>query len=458
MRLWSFIREAMLRYPNQVISENDASLSYEYIVAFAEQFSQRLKKEKSCAILCSSEMASAMALLSCFAAGVTAIPLSFRYGSIHCNKILNRIQPSAVITDIDGGLNILNVSDFCYKEPEESPALIMCTSGTTGTPKGVMLSEQNIQTNVKDICEYFKLSSKDSIFITRPLYHCAVLTGEFLSALMSGCQIRFYSGQFHPKEILESIEKHQMSVFCGTPTMLSLMARIRKKENLSCLKKIAISGECMSKEAGKRIAQAFPNAAIYHVYGLTEACPRVSWLPPKLFLENADAVGIPLFSVTLKILKENNSPATQGESGMLWIKGANVMLGYYDDPQATERVLKKGWLCTGDIAMIDEHGLLKIKGRSDDLIIRGGMNIYPAEVESALKMDDRVKEVFVYSFVHPLTGVELGMKISGDFNSKEEIQKICAEYLPSYQRPSKIELVDELPKSSSGKIIRRRST
>jgi len=107
--------------------------------------------------------------------------------------------------------------------------------------------------------------------------------------------------------------------------------------------------------------------------------------------------------------------------------------------------------------MIDEHGFLKIKGRSDDLIIRGGMNIYPAEVESALKIDDRVKDVFVYSFVHPLTGVELGMKISGDFHSKEEIQKICDEYLPSYQRPSKIEFVDELPKNESGKIRREKA-
>lgn len=132
------------------------------------------------------------------------------------------------------------------------------------------------------------------------------------------------------------------------------------------------------------------------------------------------------------------------------------MLGYYRDPEKTGKVLKDGWLCTGDIAVINEAGFLKIKGRNDDLIIKAGMNIYPAEIEAALKQDPRVKEVLVYSFRHPF-GTQIGLKIAGDFDSVDAVKRFCSQALPSFQVPSAIELLDELPKSGSGKIIRRAS-
>ena len=120
----------------------------------------------------------------------------------------------------------------------------------------------------------------------------------------------------------------------------------------------------------------------------------------------------------------------------------------------TNEVLKDGWLCTGDLAFIDSYGLLHIKGRNDELIIRGGMNIYPQEIEAALKTDDRVREVLVYKYDNKFTGVEIGMKISGEFSNVKEVQKLCTQILPAYQIPSQIELLDQLKKNASGKIIR----
>ncbi len=455
MRLWNFVREHMLKHPNQRIYEKQASLSFEETAIWAESFASKLTGIECCAILCSSEMAAAISVLACFAARVTAVPLSMRYGEAHCNKILKTIRPNAIISDMSGEIIVYKFKDSQYIVPPEPPALIMCTSGTTGKPKGAMLTERNIITNVSDIADYFKMEKDDNILIARPLYHCAVLTGEFLTAIVRGVNIRFYSEQFNPTRMLELIREHRIHVFCGTPTLLSAMARFNRGDAAQTLRHICISGECMSATVGSKIRASFPNCKIYHVYGLTEACPRVSYLPPDRFSEYPDCVGIPLKSVSVKILNQSGLPCDENEEGILYVKGDNVMLGYYRDPEKTRGVLKDGWLCTGDIAVVNDEGFLKIKGRSDDLIIKAGMNIYPQEVESFMKTDPRVKDVLVYADRSPIMGVGIGMKISGDFSSVEEVKALAKQILPSYAVPSKIELLPELARNGSGKIKRK---
>lgn len=454
MRLWDDIREAMLRHPFQTICEGSAEMSFEEVVIYSELFAHRLSGATSCAILCGSEMAASIALLSCFAAGVTAVPLSVRYGTVHCSRILEAISPDVVVTDMDGELQALQLSDSQYAPPGKHPALIMCTSGTTGRPKGVMLSEKNLTANLTAIASYFRIGKEDSILIARPLYHCAVLTGEFLISLVKGTKIRFYSEAFNPKALLDLINEYAITAFCATPTLLSIMTRFTRKGAGRSLRHIVVSGECMGKETGKRIAGTFSGADIYHVYGLTEAAPRISYLPPAEFSKHPDSVGIPLPGVSLKILKSDATPAGTNEEGVLWVRGDNVMMGYYNDPDQTQKVLRDGWLCTGDIALIDQNGLIKIRGRKDDLIIRAGMNIYPQEVENSVKQDSRVREVLVYGLTDGPAGVQLGMDIVGNFASVEEVKNLCAQTLPGYQIPTQIRLLDALPKNGSGKIIR----
>lgn len=455
MELWNYLKNKMQMNLQQEICENDASMTFEEMIVFAEGFSKKLKGIKCCAILCKSEMAASMSLLSCFAAGVTALPLSQRYGELHCNKILDVISPDAVITDQDGDFQIIYIKDSVYKEPCVHPALIMCTSGTTGVPKGAMLTETNVMTNVSDIALYFGMEKSDTILISRPLYHCAVLTGEFLTALVKGVKIRFYSGTFNPAAVLKMLKTYGITTFCGTPTLLSMMARFKRGTDEDFLQHICISGECMSKETGLNIAEAFPNADIYHIYGLTEACPRVSYLPPNKFREHADCVGVPLRSVSLKILSHDGFPVNANEIGTLWVKGDNVMAGYYNNPEKTSEVLKDGWLCTGDLALLTEEGLLKIKGRGDDMIIKAGMNIYPQEIESALKLDHRVKDVYVRGYTDDKFGVQIELNITGDFLNASEVKDLCRINLLAYQIPARINLLDEIPKNGSGKIIRR---
>lgn len=134
MKLWNRIRQALLQNPSQTLCERNAAMTYKELAAFAERFAKRLKGERCCAILCRSEMAAAMGLLSCFAAGVTAVPLSLRYGEAHCRKILDFISPSCLVTDTYGELMVTYFGEAKYIRPKAHPALIMCTSGTTGTP------------------------------------------------------------------------------------------------------------------------------------------------------------------------------------------------------------------------------------------------------------------------------------------------------------------------------------
>lgn len=456
MKLWHEIKEKMLCFPTQKVCEEGAEMSYEDLTVYAEVLAEQMRGIRCCAVLCRSEMAAAISLLACFAAGVTAVPLSWRYGEIHCQKILARIGPDALMTDEEGRLHIRRLPGAAFRAPSPRPALIMCTSGTTGTPKGAQLSEDNILCNVADIADYFAIGKTDAILIVRPLYHCATLTGEFLLSLTKGCRIRFYSEKFNPPQLLQLIDKYRISVLCGTPTLLGMLARFNRGQ-ATTLRHLCVSGECMSPAVGRQIAAAFPLAEIYHVYGLTEAGPRVAWLPPRYFADFPDCVGLPLRSVSLRIRKENGQPAARGEQGMLYVKGKNVMTGYYDDPGMTRKVLCDGWLKTGDIAEITPEGFLKIKGRKDDLIIKAGMNIYPQEIEAALRRDARVREVMAYGYKTPGGQTQIGLQIAGAFSSVDEVRQLCGKLLPAYQVPLTVELLPELAKNGSGKIRRRRA-
>lgn len=455
MKLWKKLKEKMLEQPAQLVCEADKHQTFQEMAVEAELFSENLIGIRCCAILCESEMMAAKALLACFAAGVTAVPLSMRYGSVHCQKILDAISPDAIIRDNSGSLTVEHLPNPEYTVPMHPPVLIMCTSGTTGTPKGAMLSDTNILTNVSDIADYFGIGPEDTILISRPLYHCAVLTGEFLTALWKGTNIRFLSAPFNPPALPSLIQQYGITAFCGTPTLVGLMCRfVRKGERLP-LKHVCISGECMDRETGLRIADALPDAEIYHIYGLTEASPRVAYLPSAFFREYPDCVGMPLKSVEIKVVRAYGDYARENEEGILYVKGENVMLGYYNNPEKTNEVLSGGWLCTGDTVSINEKGFLKIKGRSDDMIIKAGMNIYPQEIESALKTDPRVREALAYGYLS-IAGTQIGLNVAGDFCSEEEVMSLCREVLPQYQLPQRINLLPELEKNGSGKIKRSR--
>ena len=463
LTLWKTIRENMIKRPQTTVSENDFEMTYADIIRYVESVAPLLGNGIHI-VRCQSEMKTGIALLCCMAAGVTAVPLSERYGEKHCQRIEETVSASYLITDKDCGcfLAVRKLSG----EPmpteltgsgTERTALILYTSGTTGIPKGAMLTEKNLLADLDGICRYFAAGETDSILITRPLYHGAVLTGEFLLALLKGMHIVFYPKEFNPTEWLDILLQKKISVMGGTPTLFSLFSRFSKRSDKAhSLRNLIVSGEKLTRSVAERIRAAFPKADIYSVYGLTEASPRVSYLPPHLFDEVPESAGIPISGVRLKLDDGNGKEPESGSPGELCVAGDNVMKGYFQNPDATKRVLRDGWLHTGDMAYRDERGLLFVCGRKDDMILHAGINIYPCEIENELLRIPGVREALAFGIPDEICGQRIGVRVVGDNLSVDAILNFCRKHLPPYEVPSEVEISDCLPHNGSGKLVRKR--
>ena len=375
-------------------------------------------------ILCDNPQNAIKWFFTCWEQGKTAVMLSSKYGTADC--LIDTLKLPYLLTD--NGIETTGEEQF-ETEDLTDISLIMPTSGSTGKPKGVMLTGTGLATNISDILEYFPLNNSDKILIVRPLSHAAVLTGELLAGLCVGADIAFHDS-FSPIDIAQKIIEEQITVFCGTPTMFHHICRIvvRKKQTLP-LRLAAVSGEMLSAETAKLMRQAMPNTQIFHVYGLTEASPRVSYLPPELFDKYHTSVGLPLKSVNVKV-----------EDGELLASGSNVMKSYYAGSPQGE------WLHTGDNAEII-NGLIYLKGRADDMIIRGGVNIYPQEIESKLPFD-----CVAYGISDGITQ-KIGLKAQTEL-SQTEVFAVCKKELSPHLLPDIIEIVKELKRTESGKLKR----
>lgn len=437
--LYKFLKSKMLQFSNQTISDGTRTITYKELLNEAENYASNLTENKY-GILFDSDLDTAKALLACLYARKTAVMLSKKYGDLHTKRIIDAIGLSFIISD--EGIQTVETITHEYEDLNDV-AIIMCTSGTTGIPKGAMITHDNLITNLTDINAYFNINSSDHILIARPLYHCAVLTGEFLISLIKGLKITFVSEGFIPNRILGAAKDNKVTVLCGTPTLMYHLSKLnlKAKEPLK-LRSMAISGECMTEEVAKVIRKAFCDTEIYNVYGLTEASPRVTYLPPQDFDKYPLSVGYPLNSLEAKICDNE-----------LLIKGDSVMKGYYSNKTATQKAKQDGWLHTGDIAEIDKDGRIYIKCRKDNMIIRAGMNIYPQEIENALKANSSVIDVMAYSLKDNIVSEKICIKVVTKL-SKPEIYNICKQVLSSYELPDVIDIVDEIPKNASGKVIR----
>lgn len=441
--IWKCLKNKMDEYSGQTIKCADKVLTYAEILETVSDLNLDLKAQKY-GILCEHEINSVIALLACFSANTTAVLMSYRYGESHCDKIIQQTELAYIITDKGGRLHIEQIcEEKKEKENLNDIAIIMSTSGTTGYPKCAMLSRSAVLFNAEAVLDYFPICMSDTILIVRPIYHCAVLVAELLVSLMRGLNIVLYDHAFNPIEILHLIKQEHITVMCATPTIFTLLAKLSRGK--ISIQKIVLSGEILTDLSKNILCDAFCDTEIYHVYGLTEAGPRVSYCPPDLFYKTEPNVGVPIRGVQVKI-----------ENGELLVKSPSMMCGYYGNTDAYNRAISCGWLHTGDMAEI-KNGNIVIKGRKDSMIIRSGMNIYPQEIENELLKSDFVTEAVAYPIDLPGFSVRIGVKvvISREI-SVEEIRRFCIDKMPGYMLPDEINIVDEIPKNGSGKIIRKK--
>ena len=331
-------------------------------------------------------------------------------------------------------------TDIAY-ETIKDLAFLMFTSGTTGVPKGVMLTHENIISNLQYIETYFDLSSVKSICVARPLVHIAVLTGEILYALCCGLTIYFYEESFMPQRLLSYFVKNEIDVFCATPTLYQTLCLVAKNKSFP-IKIGVLSGEVLTVSTGKTLVDNFPDTKFYNVYGLTEHSPRVSALLPKDFVKKPNSVGKAIGEVQLKMV-----------DGELWVKSASVMKGYYLDTRKTQEKIKNGWLLTGDRAHFDNDGYLYIDGRKDEMLIKAGINVYPEEIESTVKELSGVTDCLVYGEKSE-NGTIICMDYIGTLDIQALRKRLVGIMNPNIV-PNKIRQVDALARTASGKKLRK---
>lgn len=339
---------------------------------------------------------------------------------------------------------------------EDDTAVILYTSGTTGQPKGAMLTHKNLYSNARDIGVYLNMDEQDRVIATLPVFHVFALTVVVNAPLMKGATV-LLAPRFSPAEIYALAKEQQATIFAGVPTMFNFLMQLPDgdPQDFATLR-LAISGGASLPVALLHAFEQKFNVRISEGYGLSEASP-VTCFNPLDRERKPGSIGTSIPNVENKVVDEHGQEVPVGEVGELVARGPNVMKGYYKMPEETAQAIRDGWLYTGDLARRDEEGYFYIVDRKKDLIIVGGFNVYPREVEEVLYTHPNVVEAAVVGFPDATFGeaVHAFVVLKEPTTTVEEMQSFCREHLVKYKVPTTIEFIDELPKNSTGKILRR---
>jgi long-chain acyl-CoA synthetase len=352
------------------------------------------------------------------------------------------------------------VAEVVDREDEDT-AVLLYTSGTTGQPKGAELTHANLTTNAETSRETLvELSSDDVVMGCLPLFHCFGLTCGLNASVLAGACLTLVP-RFDATKALEVIGRDKVTVFEGVPTMYAGMLHVEDAASydVSSLRTCISGGSAMPVEVMKNFEETF-GCVVLEGYGLSETSPVASFNQPGME-RKAGSIGVPVRGVEMKLVDDEGGDVGEGEIGEIAIRGENIMKGYWGRPDATEEAIPDGWFRSGDMARRDEDGFYFIVDRKKDLIIRGGYNVYPREVEEALYEHEAVAEVAVVGIPHDDLGEEVGAAVAlkpGTSVTEDELRDFAKERLAAYKYPRHLWIVQSLPKGPTGKILRREVT
>ena len=344
--------------------------------------------------------------------GAVPIPLYAKMTEGKVREILEKYEINFVVAQHDLNERILgnyeeyvlhtiksvvcNLSNNVDREMDDVE-LIMFTSGTTSIPKAIMLTRQNIQSNVEAISDYLQLSTQERILHIKDLSHSSSVIGELLVGLYNGCTIVFTTQMLLSHNIIKLISQEQITVFFAVPTLLNNLLAYKKmqKEDLDSVRIVNFYGAAMHEENIKNICDMFRKANVIYSYGQTEASPRVTYIEKKDLLIKKKSSGRAIKGVTVFIEDEEKNVLPANTRGEIVVVGPNVMKGYYKDQVKTKQAVVNGRLYTKDIGYLDEEGFLYVTGRKDNMLITAGKNVYPEEIEGVLTTHSSVVEAMV---------------------------------------------------------------
>lgn len=340
-------------------------------------------------------------------------------------------------------------------------AVLLFTSGTAGAPRAAMLTHGNLAANIGQVQSHpgLQVGPDDVGLATLPFFHVFGLNVALGVALTGGVRSVMLA-QFDALRAVELIRREGATIVAGVPAMFAAFLELSEADapnDAFRSARLAVSGAAeLPKSIGERFFERF-GVTIYEGYGLTEAAPIVSTTAVDRS-PRWGSIGPPLPGVEVRLVDADGSDVTVGDPGEIWVRGPNVFVGYWDDPEATERVLRDGWLRTGDVAVADDQGFLSLVDRMKDLIIVSGFNVYPAEVEDALMEHADVRDAAVVGVPNPRTGEAITAFVvpaPGTSPTLATLRDHVAGCLARYKVPTTVHLIDELPRNQAGKVLRR---
>jgi long-chain acyl-CoA synthetase len=349
--------------------------------------------------------------------------------------------------------------DGPHATPADATAVILYTSGTTGHPKGAELTHSNLFLNCAFVVPRLVGIDPDEIraIATLPLFHSFGQTCVQNATIVQGGTVSLLP-RFEPEAALKIIESDDITLFAGVPTMYFALLNFAEADSydISSLKLCMTGGAPMPVEVMNSWEEKY-GVAILEGFGLSETSPVASFnvidKPRK-----AGSIGYPVWGVDMAIMDDDDVPQADGERGEICIRGHNIMSGYLNRPEATKEAMKNGWFHSGDIGYRDDDGCYWIVDRKKDMILRGGFNVYPREVEEVLYQHEAIVEAAVVGIEHESHGEEVKAVVAlaaGASASEADIIAFCKERLAAYKYPRSVEIIPELPKGPTGKILKR---
>lgn len=442
------------------------------------------------AILCGNTRYFVVSYLAVAGLGAVAVPLNPLSPSAELERELVVVRPTAAIVGpsaigawehvdlssieslrcvvraegdpVDGQIALTTMLE-CDPSPVvdvdgDQIATMMFTSGTAGSPRAAMLSHHNLISNVEqDLTALDHTDENDIVYGVLPLFHIFGLNVVLGVSLTVGATVLLVQ-RFDPATAVQSIVQREVTVVPGAPAMWVAFSHFDElPENSFATVRLALSGAARLPNAVcDRMEERF-GVTIHEGYGLTEAAPVVT--SSAGLSRRPGSVGRLLVGQEMRLVGDDGNDVLVGDAGEIWVRGPNVFHGYFEEPEATERVLVDGWLLTGDIGMVDADGYLYLVDRAKDLIIVSGFNVFPAEVEEVLSGHPAVAEVGVLGIPHPHTGEAVkafvvAAEASQDLD-EDTLIDYARDYLARYKCPTKVLFVDQLPRNASGKLVRR---
>lgn len=342
---------------------------------------------------------------------------------------------------------------------EENDACMICyTSGTTGKPKGAVLTHKNLLLSALNSVVDSKIERGSKQLVITPLFHIAGVGNVLISCTVGGLTV--IHREFNPVGVLHTIHHEKINGLFMVPAMWNLVLHVPNIEDydLTSVQRCSTGAAICPLEVKHKMMKHFPNAGIFDAFGQTEMSPTTTCLLPQDSLRKTNSVGKPVMNVEVRIVDENMNDVPVGEIGEIIYRGPTVMKGYYKNPAATEEAFRGGWFHSGDLVRQDDEGFIYVVDRSKDMIISGGENIYPAEIEAALHKHDAIFEAAVVGVPDPKWGESVKAYIvlkNGKSLTEQEVIQHCLTHLASYKKPKYVEFLNELPRNPSGKILKR---